>query len=250
MKTLQIPNKAYAEVQRFLRNGGRQADLVNALVEASQSLPVFSNGLVSLAREAEDNGAIRTQEGWAADGNQKGVVYASSADTMAVGYANKDKLLIESLRQDFTKRWLTTSTHNSFKKGTKLADITHYWESKVVKPKPINGIKVPILQGESLKSKIQNTEVLTYLKALADKMNMTRKQAEKYVLASLENLSGMTADKIALWTPEQYSRDSYSERAVVFYYYVDRFHVYGNYRFGDDDGHARRVLLDSAKRSK
>ena len=243
---LQLSERDY---QLALRTGRLPVSVLNRAVAQAVNSHVSSNGLVSIAREAEDNGTIKTQQNWVADGNQKGVVYASSADVMAVGYANKDKTLIESLQEDFKKRWLTTSTHNSFKKGTELADITHYWESKVRAEKPIKGIKVPVLQGERLKSKIQDTAVLTYLKALADKMNMTRKQAEKYVLASLENLSGLTSDKIALWTPEQNDRDSCSERAVEFYCYVDGFHVVGGDRFDCDNGCARRVLLETSGRS-
>jgi len=158
-----------------------------------------SNGLVKLVKVEGDNDDVtNTPQQWIEHANERGIVLASVADILAVGYENKDREAIESMQEGIR---LTTSTHHLYNrnnifhpfKNSTLTDITHNYGSKVIEPKAINGIVVPYTYVDSLNKIIKNQKMLKYFKALADKMDMGDNEARDYILTSLENLKMKTS---------------------------------------------------------
>ncbi len=245
MKTLKIPvsNKAYELAQK-----ARKGDLSQAVVQYLNSLPVSSNGLVSIDSLPALDGRRLTQKDWIAYFNEQKRQMISAPDVYRAVSAPKE--VLDSLRKDFNDNWEVTSTRNSYNPNDLGAKITHNFGSTIVKPTVIELKVVPRYEGTRLTEALKSKETVAYLQAL-----FNTKDSDKKIAETLEHLSQMNPEKIALWTPDQSSRKSYPERAVRFDHINGRFHVYGydDFDFGNfglSRGVRSSVSAEGAKRKK
>ena len=201
----------------------------------SQTLP--QNRVID--PQSADNGAIRTQEQWSSYFNEAGKPMISAPNIYQAGKTATDKVLA-SLRRDFNESWLVSSTRISY--GDDLSGkIMHNHGSRVVKPSQIDVKVIPVYDDTPLAKALQSDDGIAYLHSLFDTADEPQD-----ITRTLENLSKRGADRIALWTPDQDSRNSYSERAVRFGV-GHRFGVFGYDRFDDYCGRSRGVSIKSAK---
>ncbi len=225
-------------VRGIKKHGIPSRDISQVVAEyVAQQMP----GNYSIDSVPADDGKSRVQNAWILYFNNRGEVFASAPDVVRAGYSNNARLL-KSLREDFNKSCLITSIRFGYNPNDLVARMTHYFGSTVTVRKPVeHRLIVPVLQGEALYDVRDNKQVSAYLKAFTGLKG-------KNLMDSLEKLSDMPAEKIALWTPDQYGRKNSSERAAGFGYSGGMFHV-GGYGWlgGYDVGRARRVLDVSAK---
>ncbi len=182
-----------------------------------------------------DNGRYKPQRDWIDLFNKEGKAMISAPDV----YRALDSVL-PSLREDFSKSWLVTSTRVSYNHKDLSARIIHNFGSTVVKPKETSLI-VPVYRNELVESVVAKAEGLRCLQALFS----TKDNASK-LIGRLERISEKEAKDIRIWTPDQDSRRNYSERSACFGYGGDRFHVCGDYWFDDYGGLSRGVSVKSA----
>lgn len=167
--------------------------------------------------------------------NELNKVMASMPDLYEAGKTASPEVL-ESLRKDFKETWIISSTRIHYEKSSLEAVITHYFNSTVTTPQPIN-LLVPFYNGVKLDDVLETEEGLHYLQALFN----TNDNAET-IKKTLEKLSNKKSKDIKVWTPDQNNRKEYQDRAAGFnYYYYCQFLVYGdNCIFSD--GRSRGVL--------
>ena len=184
---------------------------------------------------AADNGARRTQEQWISYFNDAGKPMISAPNVYRAGKTASDEVLA-SLRGDFYKSWLVSSTRISY--GNDLSGkITHNNGSRVVTPSQRDVKVIPVYYGIPLAHALQSDDGIKYIQSLFDTSDEPGD-----ITGTLENLSKRSAGKISLWTPDQASRQSYSERAVRFVDNGGRFLVGGDSRFGGG-GRSRGVSM-------
>ena len=184
-----------------------------------------------------DNGAYRTQEQWIAFFNEQQRRMISAADVYRKGKSAPDEVL-QSLKGDFDKSWLVSSTRNSYSGDDLSGIVTQNYGSGVVTPSRRNVSVIPVYNGTPLAQALETKEGLDYLQALFDTTD-----DRDAITGTLENLSGRSADNIFLWTPEQDYRKRYPERAVGFDGRGGRFHVDGSNHFALDFGLSRGVSV-------
>ena len=187
----------------------------------------------------------RTQEQAIAHHNQRKERMMSMPDVFKLVQEGNIET-IESLRSDFDKHWVVTSTRIIYASQDLSAKIIHNAGSTVVKEKEIRLKEIPDYSSEKLTDVLNTKEGLAYIRALIDKPKATREQITTF----FTSLSGKRTDKIRFWTPSQSSRANKQVRAVVLYFGYFRFCVVGNDWFDYDCGLSRGVIIDSAKQSK
>jgi len=155
---------------------------------------------------------------------------------------NLDKDQLEELRKDWKGwNWLVTSTRIDYSKNT----VTHYVDSKVIKPIVIKLKEIPICQPIYIKELLSTQSGLDYVRALINQKKATKEK----IISEFERISGKNADNIRFWTPTETNRKERPLRAVLLNFYVGRFYVVGNDWFDDgngDVGFSRGVLVSSA----
>jgi len=207
----------------------------------SQTLP--QNRVIGL--QSADDGALRTQEAWITYFNelskQRGVpiLMISAPDVYRTGQEGNSRL-ITSLRQVFDKRWLVTSTRESYEPDTLNARITHNHGSDVVKPTSKN-VLVPVYSDTHLDQVLQDNDGVAYLQ-----VKLGTQDKPDTIEKTLAELSGKRPDLIRISTPAQEGRSSYQERSADFGFGGGRFLVVG-YRAVDFVGVSRGVSVKSAK---
>jgi hypothetical protein len=154
---------------------------------------------------------------------------------------------IESLRKDFDKRWIITSTRIIYDKDNLSAKIIHNADSTVVKPTEINLKEIPYCNPTYLNKLLETEEGLDYIRALINNKKVTKKEIINFFTA----LSRKKEKNIMFWTPSQNSRKDKRVRSVVLFFVdFDWFNVDGDFWFGNSGGVSRGVIIDSAKQTK
>jgi len=138
--------------------------------------------------------------------NKKGKRMISCADTLNID-VQKEKDLIDSLREDFEKGFLVTSTQIDYKNNT----ITHAAKSTVVKPTTIKLNAIPT-ESDYLPKFLQQDNALDFLRALCSNMHLSKEK----VIKKLEDISGMKKEKICIYVESDYN--NYPIRAVLLYF--------------------------------
>lgn len=195
-------------------------------------------------------GAHGTQKDWIPYFNEQGKRMISAPDIYRAVSGPKE--ILESIREDFEKKWIVTSTRLSWNPNDfvmKLtnpkdvrAKITHNFGSTVVKPTELQVIIPAYSNGATLTRALKSQETVAYLQALFQTKDNAGKIAE-----TLEHLSQRNLDEILIWTPSQYYRRDYPERAVEFFFFdnYDRFYVNGKPVFdGIIGGRSRGVSVN------
>jgi len=231
-KITRIPKEL---LEQFIQAGEVQTTSQNS---APQTVPVINiqHSQKTLEEEASDNRERKTQNVWISWYNEQGKIMASAPDIYNTGKCADEKLL-ESLRKDFKDYWIVTSTRIIYDKDSLDGRIIHYFGSEVIKPGEITSIKIPIYRGAGIQDVLNDENGLDYLNCL---FNIGDDPDD--AIKTLENLNGQyKKDKIKIWTPDQDSRRSYSERAAGFYFDGGGFHISGGSRVGDGGGYSRGV---------
>ena len=194
---------------------------------------------ISIGLHPADNGAYRTQDQWINFFNKQGSPMISAADVYRAGKSAPDEVL-NSLRKGFDESLLVTSTRISYSGDDLSGRITQNYGSNVVNPSQTNVLVIPVYNGIPLARTLQNEDGVSYLQSL-----LNTNDDSKTIAGTLENISGRSADKIVLWTPDQDSRKRYSERAVRFYDIGNMFRVGGSLIFVDLIGHSHGMSVSS-----
>ena len=149
--------------------------------------------------------------------------------------------MVESLRDDFDKSWLVTSTRIIYNPDTLDGKIVHNHGSAIVQPTE-RRVPVPVYQGTPLGEVLESSQGRDYLHALFN----TRDSPEN-VEKALTALSGKGIGDTYVWTLDQASRASNPEGAAGFVFVLDGFLVFGSYRVDGGLGLSHGVSLKSAK---
>ena len=154
---------------------------------------------------------------------------------------------IESLRKDFDKRWLVTSTRIIYNKENLSAKIIHNADSMATKPTEIEVKEVPYCYPTYIKELLETETGLEYIRALINKKKATKEEIINFFVV----LSGKKEKDIRFWTPSQSSRKDKQIRSVgLCFVDFDGFYVLGVSWFDVSDGFSRGVIVDSAKQTK
>jgi hypothetical protein len=237
MKTIQVSEKDY----KALIGIGDPARVVRDLIKD------YGHELVQPAHIVMDlqpakNRASHTQNQWIALYNsQRGEFHGrrmiTSSDVIKAPEIAPEAL--PSLQKDCLDYWVVTSTHISYRPNALAGDITHNYQSAVVRPRMISLDVIPVLQGVSAREVVRISAGRLYLRALAN----DRYATESRLLQRLADLSQKEPENIFLYTPYQGLRASNPESAVWFGDISAGFNIDGGNIFGDGSGHSRGVLV-------
>ena len=196
---------------------------------------------------AADNGNTKTQNQWIEYWNNDGRRFASAPDLYQVfkqlrTKGNEARTMVDSLREDFNKIWIVTSTRLIYQPDNYNAKIIHNYGNKNSSLVKEVDIKVLEYLGVLIADKTNDEDCLAYLKALFD----TKDDTEE-IISVLEYISDKSREKIKLWTPPLKSstyltRKEHPERVVWLFYLDDEFHVGGLIRVDNYVGLSRGVL--------
>src|SRR3989338_7276099 len=103
-----------------------------------------------------DNGATRTQENWIQYFNEKGQQMISAPLAYKIGQSVNLELL-QSVRDDFDKSWLVTSTRETYNPNTLDARIIHNHGSTIVQQTE-KTVLVPVYQRALLDDVLKEEE--------------------------------------------------------------------------------------------
>lgn len=180
--------------------------------------------------EYEKKPAKKNQENWIEHFNSKWQKMISAPDIYSV-VKNENKELIKSLKKDFKKSRVVTSTRIAYNKDNLNAEIIHNADSTIVKAKRYN-VKVPIFDRDEAR---EDSETESYLQTLFD-----TKDKISTILKVLKRFDNNI--KIYLWTPSQSSRAGKQVRSVGFGFGgFGRFGICGNDWFDGNGGVSRGV---------
>ena len=234
----------YARVlNRVVADGDfRSPEAVLRYLVETHATGLIQRQAVIIDPHAADNRARRTQSQWVGFFNEQGKAMISAPNIYQAGKHASDEVLA-SLRRDFGESLLVSSSRIKYAQDDLSGRITHNYESSVFKPSQRDVKVIPVYDETLLAQALQSDESIGYLHALFDTTD-----EPKCIAGTLENLSKRNADRIALWTPSQFSRQYYNEGAVRFD--VDGgggFRVVGGDRVVDGVGRSRGVNVKSAK---
>ncbi|GAF95721.1 unnamed protein product, partial [marine sediment metagenome] len=154
---------------------------------------------------------------------------------------------IESLRKDFDKRWLVTSTRIIYNLDNLSAKIIHNADSTVTKQTEIEVKEIPYYYPTYIKELLETETGLDYIRALINNKKATKEEVINFFVT----LSGKKEKNIRFWTPTQSSRKDKQVRSVELCFSdFGRFVVDGDFWFGNYVGLSRGVIIDSAEQTK
>lgn len=149
-----------------------------------------------------------------------------------------NKKFIKGIRKDAEKGWVVLNPFHNYKKNG-LADIVHYEGSSAVKPVICRDIAVLYYDYVPLYDVLETQEGLVYFQ-VCDGTN----DKAKAIKRNYYELSGVTADKTFVETPDAESRIEAPKRASGFYYEDGEFYVGGRIlEFLDTIGRSRGVRV-------
>lgn len=165
----------------------------------------------------------QTQNEYIVQFNGLGKVMASLADYYRAGRSG-DKVLIDSLRKDFSNGWIVGSDRIVYSGDSLGAKVIHYFGSMVIEPVEVSVFIPDYSDGRILDTVLDDERGLAYVQAL---FNTTDDSAE--IKKTLSVLSGKNNSKIKVWTPDQGSRKRNPDRAAFLVYDGgDFFHIDGD----------------------
>lgn len=145
--------------------------------------------------------------------NSLNKVMASMPDLYDAGKTATPEV-IQSLRRDFQKSWIISSTSVSYAHDNLEAVITHYFGSTVVIPNNVKIIVPDFSNSPTLDKVLSTEEGIIYLQTLFNTID----DAET-IKNVLKRLSGKSSESTILWTPNQNNRISNKDRAFGLSYY-------------------------------
>ncbi len=152
--------------------------------------------------------------------------------------------VIQSLRRDFQKSWIISSTRVYYETNNLEAVITHYFGSTIVSPEEVKVIIPDYSDSPTLDQVLSTEEGLRYLRALFK----TSDDAET-IKRTLKRLSDKGSENTILWTPNQYNRIKHQDRVVLGLSYYNRFCLFRVDCIGVTHIGRSRGVLDNTKRS-
>ncbi len=229
MKTLELElsNTAY---QRFKKKGKLPANVL----KQARKLIVDFEGKLAIDTEPADNGAHRTQQGWANYHNEQRKV------TIAPEHVLESKGDVRKSLQEDTKRWLITGTGVDYILNTEEGRIVYNRGSTVVPERSSKKIKIPILRGVPLPEALKRDGLRYYILLFNERFT-----TEKKLTDALVDFSGKKPEQIISYTSSQGNRNSYPKSDVGFNDYLGWFIVNGN-MFDYGSGRSRGVSLNTA----
>lgn len=190
-----------------------------------------------------DNEAIKTQEEWIQYFNQQGKRMISAPDVYRIGQKyligqNGTRELVQSVRDDFERSFLITSTRETYNPNILTLDaiITHNFGSTVVQPTE-KTVLVPVYQCTPLDEVLKTEKGVDYLRIKFDTNDSPDKIKETFAA-----LSGKPANLIYIWTPTRKSMLNYQERVASFGFGGDGFLVGGDCKVYGLSGRSRGVV--------
>ena len=198
---------------------------------------VLESRIIDLTPAA--NGKVKTQDVWVAYFNARKEVMVSTPDLYRAGRTNNQGLL-NSLRKDFSEKWLVTSTRIKYE-DIQQTIITHNYGSNLVQPVE-HRIVVPSYQRRILTDVVDTNEGLTYLQSLfgtEDDANLIKQ--------TLQNLSNYSPDQINVWSANLSRRPI--EDVSGFGYFEDRFNVCGSANLLHVSGRSHAVHINITPKS-
>ena len=192
---------------------------------------------INKEHEFERKPMYATQEDFIKHFNSKGEKMISAADIYTAA-KQENKGIIESLKQDFKDSYVITSTRIIYNKDNLNADIIHDANSTIAKPKTLNQVKIPVLDGEVG----HDVDIEAYLQSLFD-----TKDSINEIMRVLKRFDNER--KLYLWTPSQSSRANKQVRCVSLCFSdLGRFDVFGDGWF-IYVGLSRGVIVESKKQN-
>jgi len=234
---INVPQEV-AEGIRASRVSSRNLAALIKTYYTSQQITSAQGGVIDSV--PADNGAVRTQEGWIPYFNQQRKRMISAPDVYWIGQ-NGTPELVQSIRDDFEKSWLVTSTRETYNPNTLDARITHNHGSTIVQPTK-KTVLVPVYHQALLDDVLKEEDGVAYLR-----IKLGTNDSPEKIRETLTALSGKSANLIYVWTPDQKSRANYPKRAAVFGFDDDGFHVIGDDGVDGNDCLSRGVDVKSAK---
>ncbi|MFA5141565.1 MAG: hypothetical protein WC471_01180 [Candidatus Woesearchaeota archaeon] len=204
-------------------------------------ISIVNSGRITIDELAAEGCANKVQNDWIEYFNQRREIMISTGDLYQwLKQGNLDQKILASLRDDFSKIYLVTSTHIKYEPPTLHGTITQHYGSKMVAPLEKRVI-VPEYWDTKAVDALKEKEGLTYLQAYFDTLDDGDK-----ILQAMEELSGKKRSEIKLWTPKLVDatytiRSQLVERAAVLNYSDSGFHLYGNLDPDLNGGRSRRV---------
>ncbi len=166
--------------------------------------------------------------------NDIGRIMISAPDLYGAG-KSEDSEILKSLQKDLKESWIVTSTRIHYEDGLE-GTITHYFGSDVISPHE-KRVVIPYYDGKNLGDVLGDEQGLKYLQTLFN----TDDNSDN-IKKTLKKLSNKATSKTRIWTPDQGSRKSISDRAVRLCYSADGFLVNGYSLVDNSNGHSRGVL--------
>src|SRR3989344_269696 len=248
----------------------RQA-LVQEKIPVPNIVPMFkqlySLEQLTIASQAEDNGAKKTPNGWF-DYYSKlsdGGIMASASDLyqnwkllkQLSGSGNPEKVkrfseLVSGFRDDFDwpgkSNYLVGGTRLEYKADSLETTLIQHYNCKKPELVKTTSLEVPEYLGVSIVEVTGTDQGLNYLQTLFD----TEDTAEE-IIGTLEFISSKDKNNIKIWTPpinseRYYTRKQYPNRAAGFNYDSDSFHVVGSSI--DNLGRSLRVDVEAPARAR
>lgn len=173
--------------------------------------------------------------------NRLGKVMVAMSDLYNAG-KNATPEVIQSLRRDFQKSWVISSTRINYELNNLEAAITHYFGSKIVSPEEVKVVVPDYSNSPTLDQVLSNEEGLKYLQALFNTSDDT-----EAIKRTLKRLSGKDGENTVLWTPNQYNRIKYQDRVVLGLSFYNRFGLFRVDCINYNHIGRSRAVLDSSK---
>ncbi len=185
--------------------------------------PVYSGLDVHPLLNSNNMPVSQTQDKHVVQFNGLGEVMASLADYYKAGRSG-DKVLIDSLRKDFSNGWIVGSDRIVYSGDSLGAKVIHYFGSMVIEPVKVSVLIPDYSGGKTLGIVLDDERGLAYVQAL---FNTTDDKAD--IKKTLSALSGRTSSGIKVWTPDQGRRKIKPDRAAFLVYDGgDFFHIDGD----------------------
>ncbi len=196
--------------------------------------PVVFRQLLTLDPASAENGAVKNQEQWIAYWNSitDGRRFASMADYYQIFKQLTDALKngspaekasakqsIASLRKDFKKNYLITSTRIVYQPYSLEARIIHGYGASNPQLTSERVLQVPVYWVTPITEVYDAHKCLTYLQAL-----LNTDESDQAIIERLSVINGCQPQKIKLWTPLLQSshwltRSQFADRVVQLSFY-------------------------------
>jgi len=226
-----------ADTLRREREARLQPKAAEPSEEQKPNLITIDDSTGILDKKSALNGATKTQDHWIEHWNGvNGERYFASMRDMYDAFKQikqdpaSHKKLLANLRKDFKENWVVTSTRIFYNADDLGARIVHHYGSGNDSLKTEFTLDVPIYRRVDISTALGNQSGIDYLQAF-----FGTEDNSDTIIETLEYVGGKNKKDIYLWTPDQDSRKSVSERAA-WLYYLDGFRLGGYFIIGRSFG--------------